>query len=95
MDFIDSLNEKFDCDSFAGIELPLIKTSKESWTGVPRRKGVRNADGQFYEVNYPSDWEDWGGTPPKMVLYPSEKARFKNGTPLSSQVGFKAEGEKS
>ena len=95
MDFIDSLSEKFDCDSFAGIELPLIKTSKESWTGVPRYKGAVAPNGRWSRTPYPSDWEDWGGTPPKVVLYPSEKARFKNGTPLSSHVGFKAEGEKS
>jgi len=96
MDFIDSLNDKFDCDSFAGIELPLIRSSKQSWTGVSRMKSVRNpSTGNWYQTPYPSEWEDWGADPPKITLYPSEKARFKNGTPIRSHTGFAGEGVKS
>tara|TARA_Y100001938_G_scaffold146025_1_gene223978 strand:- start:1227 stop:1583 length:357 start_codon:yes stop_codon:yes gene_type:complete len=90
-DLVGALADKFNCDKLAGIRLPLIKTSKQSWGGIPRTRTVAGPSSSggapWREVPYPREWEDWSGDPPEIVLYPSERERYKRVTAAESNLG--------
>jgi hypothetical protein len=96
-DFIDSLSGKIDCDSLAGLKLPLIMTSKPAWTGVVRQKRIYSPDpeGRLTLADYPSDYEEWTGGAPEVTLYPAEKYRFRNAASTGVAVGASGTGVKS
>ncbi len=97
----DGLAKKLRCQDFAGIEPGLVAQSDESWNGPYRRtKSVfdytqeRKPGGLHPRMDapYPLDFWKWEGTPPSVVIFPSENEIFKPASPQSSRSGMTGTG---
>ena len=88
----DGLAKKIRCQDFAGLEPSIVARSDESWNGPFRyTKQIFNYAAERDEhtglrprmdVPLPYDYWQWEGTPPNIVIFPSENEIYK---PADSQ----------